>query len=329
MNPEPVGDILDSRYLDQFRTKPAVLRNLIEIFFEDGPSLLEKIQTSFEQREEASLKDGVHTLKGLSMNTGVSRLHTLCHHLEKAWEQGSPPERADLEALVSEFNKGRSALNPYLGELSTTPGEDRPALPAFSSTLLVVEDTRSSRLLIRMVLGDRYHLLEATNGSEALKIIEQQAPDLAIVDLNLGHGPSGTPSGLQLLKKLKNRIPTLVLTVDQRGESIDGAAGAGVWGYLLKTPGLTSLRPTVEVLLARAAEIKNRANNQVVATAIGWLMATYRINQEVAIQILNGYAARERLRPAECAKALLDVQEVFNSLSAYVNEFINHHPRQE
>jgi len=61
---------------------------------------------------------------------------------------------------------------------------DRLALPG--NTLLVVDDEpEASRLYLRMFAsaGRRYHVLRATNGQQALRLLQEQHPDAVLLDL--------------------------------------------------------------------------------------------------------------------------------------------------
>jgi len=69
--------------------------------------------------------------------------------------------------------------------------------------ILVVEDDPHIQLLLRHLLRSSYHLDVAVTFSEALRIADQQAFDLFLIDLNLGPGPTG----IDLLEALR-AIPT-------------------------------------------------------------------------------------------------------------------------
>src|SRR5579883_2360995 len=54
------------------------------------------------------------------------------------------------------------------------------------STILVVENEVSNRILIERVLSSRgYRCLSATNGREALDILDQEQVDLILTDLSM------------------------------------------------------------------------------------------------------------------------------------------------
>jgi len=72
------------------------------------------------------------------------------------------------------------------------------------SIALVVEDDPWIRLLLRDLLTDKgYAVLEASNGSAALRLAERQPPALVLLDLVLPE-----QSGLELLTELKSTRAT-------------------------------------------------------------------------------------------------------------------------
>ena len=52
--------------------------------------------------------------------------------------------------------------------------------------ILVAEDNEDSRLFLRFFLESlRYKVIEAENGKEAVRLAEQEKPDLILMDLNM------------------------------------------------------------------------------------------------------------------------------------------------
>ncbi|MGH9821312.1 MAG: response regulator, partial [Pyrinomonadaceae bacterium] len=80
-------------------------------------------------------------------------------------------------------------------------------------TILVVEDEPDIRKLVQYNLAqERFKVLEAEDGDQALKILQRVTPNLIILDLML----PGL-SGLEICKLLReksqtNKIPILMLT---------------------------------------------------------------------------------------------------------------------
>ena len=90
------------------------------------------------------------------------------------------------------------------------------------SIALVVEDDPWIRLLLRDLLTDEgYAVLEASNGSAALRLAQRQPPALVLLDLVLPE-----QSGLELLSELKSTHATAhVLVIAVSANRRAGACG--------------------------------------------------------------------------------------------------------
>jgi CheY-like chemotaxis protein len=85
-------------------------------------------------------------------------------------------------------------------------------------TILVVEDDNWLRYVMAELLADDgYQVLEAETGTQALALVEQSAPDLVVLDLNLPE-----LSGLDVLHALRAREQTVALPVIVMSGSLDG-----------------------------------------------------------------------------------------------------------
>ncbi|MEI7953914.1 MAG: response regulator transcription factor [Verrucomicrobiota bacterium] len=101
--------------------------------------------------------------------------------------------------------------------------------------ILVVEDHPLFRAMLVQLIDQQPGMSvcgEASNISDALTIIEQQAPDAAIIDLTL----TGS-SGLELIKDLKARniqLPVLVLSMHSERLYAERVLHAGAKGFISK-----------------------------------------------------------------------------------------------
>lgn len=102
------------------------------------------------------------------------------------------------------------------------------------ATILVVEDNPDMRSYIRSILTERFNVLEAGNGSEALSILNLKPVDFIVSDLMMP-----VMDGIELSRRVKenfaiSHIPFLMLTAKTSVESKIESFKVGVDEYLLK-----------------------------------------------------------------------------------------------
>ena len=96
-------------------------------------------------------------------------------------------------------------------------------------TILVVEDDKSLLPMITYNIEKNGFLVKsATNGEDALLLIKEEIPSLAIFDWMIPE-----PNGLELCKILRRKqetsnLPIIMLTA--REEEEDRIRGFGIWG---------------------------------------------------------------------------------------------------
>jgi len=103
--------------------------------------------------------------------------------------------------------------------------------------LLTVDDSAMMRKIVAdaaAVTG--FDVLEAENGDEALKILDAEAKDIAIVLLDWNMPGM---NGLEVLKKIKSnkriaKIPVMMVTTESERANILKAIQAGAANYLAK-----------------------------------------------------------------------------------------------
>lgn len=128
------------------------------------------------------------------------------------------------------------------------------------STVLVVDDQRANRELVRDILTYRGHtVIEAHEGSEALGLAHARHPDLVLTDVLM---PG--MDGYQLAHELRAApdtadTPILFLTANYLpAEAQPVAEACGVAGVLLKSTDPQTLLRTVDQAIATAAETHTR-----------------------------------------------------------------------
>ncbi len=102
--------------------------------------------------------------------------------------------------------------------------------------ILIVDDSLSMRKVIKKFLfnNEFSNFYEASNGREALEIIQQESIDLIISDLNMPN-----MDGLTFLEKAKQNpvtkeIPFIMLTVEGVQRTMNKAIALGVDSYIVK-----------------------------------------------------------------------------------------------
>lgn len=173
------------------------------------------------------------------------------------------------------------------------------------SSILVVDDDDTTRLVIRKVLGNAgFDVSEARDGMEALQILGSQHFDLMLLDVWM---PRMT--GLDLLAELRNleRVPrVMVMTSDDAPETLLKAVRERAFSYVHKpveaTKLLSTVReslaapepPPIEVLSARADWVELRVPcSREAVNRIEAVMAQLETNLPRETRESIGFALRE------------------------------------
>jgi len=102
--------------------------------------------------------------------------------------------------------------------------------------ILIVDDHEVVRAGIKRIIQQPEIVFgEAGNATEALRLVNEEHWDLAVLDLSLGER-----SGLELLKDLKqarSKLPVLILTMHSEEQYARRAFQAGAAGYITKDSG--------------------------------------------------------------------------------------------
>lgn len=102
------------------------------------------------------------------------------------------------------------------------------------SKILIVDDTPDGRLLLKMLLEDDFEISEANSGAQCLSIIEQDMPDLVLLDVNMP-GMSGHEVCTTLRKqKSTEHLPIIFVSgLDSTEERLAGFE-VGANDYVIK-----------------------------------------------------------------------------------------------
>jgi DNA-binding NarL/FixJ family response regulator len=101
--------------------------------------------------------------------------------------------------------------------------------------LIVVDDHalfRSGLISLLSGMAEFQVIGEASNGREAVELIENKKPDVVLLDVNMPE--MGGVETVRALKRSDEKCRILMLTISKSDEDLLGAITAGADGYLLK-----------------------------------------------------------------------------------------------
>jgi two-component system, response regulator PdtaR len=194
-----------------------------------------------------------------------------------------------------------------------------------SKRILLVDDDRLIvTTLARGLRNHGYTVREATSGEDAIALAQQDAPDIALLDVRM----AGL-SGLDVARVFRDQlnIPFLFLSAYGDAEIVREAAECGALGYLVKPLDVAQIVPTLESALARARDLRALretesqlnaalATGRETSTAVGILMARDHIDRESAFNQLRDHARSQRRKIHELSAELITAMETMNAISS-------------
>ena len=180
--------------------------------------------------------------------------------------------------------------------------------------IVVAEDEALIRMdLVEMLAREGYQVVgEAANGADAVTIVREVKPDLALFDVKMP-----IKDGISAAEELRGEVPIIMLTAFSQRELIERANSAGVMAYLVKPFTISDLIPAIEVARTRfferlllegeVATLESKLEaRKIVEKAKGILMAEHGMSESEAFTWIQRGAMDRRLSMAEVAKALID-----------------------
>jgi len=119
--------------------------------------------------------------------------------------------------------------------------------------ILVVDDTRNVQLLISDFLSaQEYEVLTASDGSEALEVVHESAPDLVLLDIMMPN-----MDGYQFISQLRREssTPVIMITAKQQEADIIKGFDLGADDYITKPFRLRELLVRMRAVMRRAAPL--------------------------------------------------------------------------
>jgi len=162
---------------------------------------------------------------------------------------------ADEELLINEDTTHEDTSTDLVGKGEEIEHEENisPEKP----TILIAEDNNELRSFLKTVLSNKYEVLEAENGREALEIAQNAIPDMIITDVMMPE-----MNGLELAKAIKediniSHIPLVLLTAKTDMENKLEALQYGVDDYITKPFSSAYLEARIENLLKLRKQLQD------------------------------------------------------------------------
>jgi AmiR/NasT family two-component response regulator len=185
-----------------------------------------------------------------------------------------------------------------------------------ATRVVIAEDEAIIRLDLKETLEEEgYEVVgETGRGDEAVKLVRELEPDLAILDIKMP-GLDGLAAAREIAGE--RRAAVLILTAFSQRDLIEQARDAGALAYLVKPFERSELVPAVEVALGRFREIQalhdqtasleeQLETRKIVDRAKGKLMDEFGMNESEAFSFLQKRAMAERVKMRDTGQRVID-----------------------
>lgn len=117
-------------------------------------------------------------------------------------------------------------------------------------TILYVEDNRENRLLVkRILMVEGYRVIEAENAATALNVLENEKPNLILMDINMPDVDGYTLTTRLRSKNILSGTPIIALTANVMRGDRERSLEAGCDGYIQKPVDVDLLPSQIESYL--------------------------------------------------------------------------------
>ena len=184
---------------------------------------------------------------------------------------------------------------------------------ATAPRIVVAEDEALIRMdLVEMLAEAGYEVVgQASNGQEAVALVQELKPDLAILDVKMP-----VLDGISAAEEIIHIAPVLMLTAFSQKELIERARDAGVMAYVVKPFSISDLVPAMEIAMSRHKQMtsleKEVSNLQdrletrkLIDRAKGILMTALNLTEPQAFSWIQRAAMDRRMSMKEVALAVI------------------------
>ncbi|MDE6497735.1 MAG: response regulator [Muribaculaceae bacterium] len=147
-----------------------------------------------------------------------------------------------------ESEKAQAAETPAAETRALLPASGKPVTES-RATILLVEDNQDFIDFMEQSLADDYNVLKASNGEQALEVLESETVDIIISDVMMDR-----MDGLELCKAVKSdirisHVPVILLTAKSLAEDEMRGLESGADDYITKPFSMPILRQRISKLI--------------------------------------------------------------------------------
>ena len=228
---------------------------------QDLPHIFDRFYQVSHSQQPQSGGSGV----GLALAQELAKLHGGFISVSSLENHGSVFELSLPKSLITKSDS-YSYFKSYVIEHTNEPTlKPEKNMTSSKPSILLVEDHPDMRQYIGKLLRNHYHVVEATDGQQAMEIIKEYTPDLIISDVMMP-----VMGGLTFAKKLKEDpkyklTPFIALTAHANERDKLMAYRTGIDDYIVKPFNAEELIVRIQNLLTNTVE-RNKATQELSAT---------------------------------------------------------------
>lgn len=196
--------------------------------FQNGiDNKLQEITKYYNMADMPNYAIYVHSLKSDCKYFGFTKLAEMAYEHELQ-SKGNNIEfvKANYSILMEEANKIKILVNEYLSD-SAPENTEETLENKENGIILVADDSEVIRIFVKKIFNDKYEVLFATNGQEALNIIKEHESDNRIkailLDLNMPKVNGFAVLDYLNSQDLFSKMPVTIISGDSSSEAINKA----------------------------------------------------------------------------------------------------------
>ena len=123
--------------------------------------------------------------------------------------------------------------------------------------MVVDDDPVILKTLSFTLKSNGYKVITATDGSEAIGMMRDEAPDMMLLDVNFPNAVGGGWDGFQIaqwIRQMNGRVPTIMMSSMDRPEYEKKTAEVGALAFMTKPINNESLLASIATVLPQATQ---------------------------------------------------------------------------